>query len=108
MKLITDDLTELLPPLYTHENTSDPICPVKFFCPWGLATWWVYEYDPESRMCFGYALLDDPDLAELGYFSLEELEAVRGPFGLTIERDLHYTPQPLSVIVAAVKKKTKS
>lgn len=32
---------------------------------------------------------------ELGYFSLAELESVRGPLGLAIERDLFYTPQTL-------------
>ncbi|MGB3803125.1 MAG: DUF2958 domain-containing protein [Sphingopyxis granuli] len=30
---------------------------------------------------------------ELGSFALAELEAVRLPFGLTIERDLHFTPR---------------
>jgi hypothetical protein len=35
---------------------------------------------------------------ELGYVSLNEMKAVRLPFGLGIERDLHWTPKPLSVI----------
>ena len=32
---------------------------------------------------------------ELGYFSLTELEAARGPLGLPIERDQHFEPKPL-------------
>jgi hypothetical protein len=27
---------------------------------------------------------------EWGYFVLSELQSIKGPFGLTIERDLHY------------------
>jgi hypothetical protein len=33
---------------------------------------------------------------EAGYFSLSELEATRGPWGLPIERDLWFKPVPLS------------
>jgi hypothetical protein len=33
---------------------------------------------------------------ELGYWSLSELEAARGPWGLPIERDLWFEPTPLS------------
>jgi Protein of unknown function (DUF2958) len=32
---------------------------------------------------------------EFGYFSVEELEAIRGPGGLTIERDLYWKPKAL-------------
>jgi hypothetical protein len=53
----------------------------------------VTEYDPAQRLCFGFVIGLDH---ELGYFSLDELEAVRGPMGLPIERDLYFTPCPLS------------
>jgi hypothetical protein len=32
---------------------------------------------------------------ELGYFSLAELKEARGPWGLPIERDLHFEPKSL-------------
>ena len=35
---------------------------------------------------------------ELGYFVLSELEEVRGPMGLPIERDLHFKPKTLEEI----------
>jgi hypothetical protein len=35
---------------------------------------------------------------ELGYFSLTELQEIRGPFGLALERDLYFDPTPLSTI----------
>lgn len=42
------------------------------------------------------ALLGDD---ELGYFSLHELATVKVRFGLSIERDLYWKPEPLSKVV---------
>ncbi len=43
--------------------------------------------------------LVDGFVAELGYFSLSELESVRGPFGVpAIERDVHFKPCTLSQV----------
>ena len=88
MKLLTKEIQKKLPPLYTNENKSpeDTKIIVKFFCPWGKWTWYATEWDQEDRF-YGYIVGDFP---ELGYFSLRELESVRGPFGLKIERDLYY------------------
>jgi hypothetical protein len=35
---------------------------------------------------------------ELGYFTLDDLEQARGPFGPKIERDLWWTPVPLAQV----------
>ncbi len=63
---------------------------VKFFNPYGAATWYATEYDPETGNFFGYVDLGDRRFAELGYFSLEELESIKLPGGLGIERDIHF------------------
>ena len=61
---------------------------VKLFCPWTGATWLFTELDPQDPdVAFG---LCDVGYPELGYASIMELAAVRGPFGLTIERDLYF------------------
>lgn len=59
----------------------------KFFNLCGAGTWYATEYNPEDRCFFGLAVLHE---AELGYFSLDEMESIKLPFGLTIERDLHF------------------
>lgn len=69
------------------EEARKPI--VKFFCPWGAATWLISEVDPDGRM-FGLCDLGH-GCPELGYVLLWDLKAMRGPWGLTIERDLHFT-----------------
>lgn len=59
----------------------------KFFAPTSSWTWYATEFDPKSRTFFGYVMGFE---GELGYFSLDELESVRGPLGLGIERDLYW------------------
>lgn len=61
---------------------------VKLFCPWGAATWLLSELDADG-IAFGLCDLGMGE-PELGYVSLHELAAIRGPFGLKIERDLHF------------------
>lgn len=93
MKLLTKEIAHRLPPLYSQEERGDEaIAQVKFFTPWTNWTWYASEYDPVERLCFGVVIGHE---RELGYFSVDELEAIRGPGGLTIERDLYWKPKPL-------------
>lgn len=98
MKLLTKEIEARLPAIGSQEDNPDPMVQVKFFNPTGGGTWYGIEYDPENRLFFGYVtgLVED----ELGYFSLDELENVKLRFGLGIERDLYFKPQPLSAIKA--------
>ncbi len=93
MKLLTEEIKKILPPLGATAEQADPIAYVKFFNPTGIGTWWASEFDPESGIFFGKADLGFP---ELGTFSLQELESYKGPFGLGIERDIFFNPKPLS------------
>ena len=72
---------------------GDSLALVKLFNPCGVGSWYLAEYDPEEREAFG---LCDIQEAELGYVSMAELVSYRGAYGLPIERDLHWTPRPLS------------
>ena len=83
----------VIPELYATENVKDPMAIVKLFTPDSNWTWYITEYQPETKMAFG--LVDGLE-KELGYISIAELEQVKGPVGLKIERDLWFRPQPLS------------
>ena len=88
MKLLTQANLKALPAQgSTIGQGMDAVAQVKFFTPWTNWTWYATEYDPETRMFFG--LVDGLE-EELGYFSLDELESISGPFGLKIERDRHF------------------
>lgn len=72
-------------------NTVDQEPVVKLFCPWGAGTWLLSELDPEDPdVAFGLCDLG-MGCPELGSVSMAELASVRGPGGLRIERDLHFT-----------------
>ncbi len=72
------------------DRGADHVPVVKLFNPCGAGTWIVTELDPEDpSVAFGLADLGF-GFPELGSFSLEELSAFRGSFGLGIERDLHF------------------
>lgn len=80
----------------------DPKPVVRFFNPVGAATWLATEIDADGIL-FGLADLGF-GCPELGSFSAAELEAVRLPYGLGIERDLHFeAAHPLSVYAEAAR-----
>jgi hypothetical protein len=99
MKLLTKELRAQLPPLYAQEKTEDPTVYLKFFTPDSNWTWFVTEGSPDEDdfRFFGFVY---GDFGEWGYFMLNTLEAIRGPIGLPIERDLGFKPAPWSEVKA--------
>ncbi|MBF0313350.1 MAG: DUF2958 domain-containing protein [Oligoflexia bacterium] len=99
-ELIPPEIAQSIPMLYQTENTKDPIVHAKLFHPCSNWTWFVLEYDPVDRLCFGLTCGFE---SELGYFAVEELEDVVVN-GLGVERDLYFTPKPLSQVRAQLSR----
>ena len=98
MKLLTKQLREVLPPLYSQEKAETPTVYARFFTADSNWTWFVTEGSEQEDdfLCFGYVIgLEE----EWGYFLISELESVRGPLGLSIERDLHFRPAPFREVI---------
>ena len=94
MKLIPKNLLNFIPKLYETEEQIDPIVYVKLFLDgW---TWHITELSIDGDIAFGYVV--SPFESELGYFSLKELETIKGALGLSVERDLSFKPTALSII----------
>lgn len=96
MKLLTEELRAKLlangAASKASEGGIDHIPVVKFFTPWGGATWLISEADPDDPdVLFGLCDLGMGD-PELGYVLFSELCSIRGPVGLTVERDLYFKP----------------
>ena len=92
MKLLTQELRQQLPALHGQEAKGlEAIAYAKFFTPDAHWTWYASEFDGKDAF-FGFVRGDFP---ELGYFSLSELEQIRGCLGLPVERDLYFRPTPL-------------
>ncbi len=99
MKLITKQLEKRFAEVGEQREESDPIIITKFFNPSGSGTWYAISFEPEDNICFGYVTGLGYD--ELGSFSITELESLKTPpFGLSIERDLHFTECRMSEIKA--------
>ena len=82
-----------LPRLRATEGQADPVAQVKYFTPDSSWTWYALEFDPDEGLFFGQV---QGFVEEFGPFTLAELRATRGPLGLPIERDLDFTPAPIS------------
>lgn len=95
MMLLTAELRKKLPKLGTSEKLKDATAQIKFFTPWGRWTWYGIEFDGKDTF-FGYVV---GNYKEYGYFSLKELQSVKGPVGLKIERDRYFKPTKMSQVI---------
>ena len=87
MKLLTKEILDKIPALYEQDGKgNDALIYVKFFTPSSNWTWYATEFDGEDTF---FGLVQGHE-QELGYFSLKELQSVKGPFGLGVERDMHF------------------
>lgn len=98
MKLLTKKILKRFERVGSQEDSKDPLIICKFFNPCGAGTWYATEYNPETKIFFGYVSIFGKPFDEWGYFSLKELEEFRGtsPFFLKIERDLYFEEKQYS------------
>ena len=104
MKLLPCKIRERLPKLGEQDGKGGKaVAYAKCFTPSSSWSWYITEgspvrnkdNEPVDYILFG---LVEGQCKELGYFRLSELESVRGPMGLPIERDLYWRPRTLEEI----------
>ncbi len=102
IKLLTKEIMVRLPKLGETSEEQDPIVQCKFFDPTSQWTWYVIEGEQQENgdwLFYGYVI---GVVAELGNFTLSEIQNVKqgltGLRGLPIERDLYFSPCPLSKV----------
>jgi hypothetical protein len=103
--LMPAELAAKLPALYSTDGQGmQAVAHAKFFHPMSRWTWFITEYDPQERLCFGAVCGFE---IELGLVSLDELESI-GADGKTlkIERDLHFAPKTLEETLADHRRAT--
>lgn len=94
--LLPRDIRARLPGLgQTDKHGLQALALVKFFTPDAGWTWYATEFDGRD-IFFGLVVGAE---VELGDFSLSELETVRGALGLPVERDFHFRPTTLEVLM---------
>jgi len=101
MKLITPSIktkleknwTEVVAKYEAGDSDINETIVCKLFNPCGAATWLLTQLDPDDGdIMYGLADLGF-GCVEYGSISLSELQALKLPMGLTIERDLHFDPK---------------
>ena len=99
MKLLTKELEKRFAKVGSQENEADPIIIAKFFNPTGAGTWYVTEYNPKEKVFYGYVSIFGDHNDEWGSFGLDELESIKGKFGLGIERDKYFGEKRSSEVI---------
>lgn len=101
MLLLTQDLRARLIANGLNRGYHVPV--VKFFNPVGSGTWLFSELDDDGDTLFGLCDLGF-GCPEMGSASLAEIAGVKLPFGLSIERDLHFEGHfPLTIYADAAR-----
>jgi Protein of unknown function (DUF2958) len=110
MKLLTAAIIKKLEknPLYSGETKTVVPVIVKFFAPWSSYTYYVLEAEKivEDGVIDWkfFGLVTGLHEDELGYTMLSEIEAIRGRFGLKIERDMYFDGMVLDKTTNEVRK----
>lgn len=73
------------------QREQDHLPVVKFFLPGTSATWLFTELAQDGDTLYGICDLGHGS-PELGYASLAEIQSLRGPGRLLVERDRHFRP----------------
>jgi len=94
----TQKQLDQLPKLYETEEI--PLRDKRIYMHFFLhgCDWYVAEFDGQDQF-FGYVILNgDRDMAEWGYFSLNELKQLKDRLGMEVDRDLHWQPRRASEV----------
>lgn len=89
MKLLTKEILNKLKSNPRDNVNNKPY--LKLFNPTGSATWLISEIEDDGDTLFGLCDLGH-GTPELGSVSLKELQSIKLPFGLKIERDMYFEP----------------
>ena len=89
MELITREIAEILPKIDDTKGQKKKKLLVRLYTPWVFQSWEIAEYDPKTRLCFGWVCGLERDWK---YFNLDELESIQGPYGLKVVRDINFKP----------------
>lgn len=79
-----------LPLQSAESDDTESVCAVKLFTPDSSWTAYLIDWDPGDKIAFA---LVEHHFVEFGSVDLEEIARARGPLGLPIERDTHWTPR---------------
>ena len=101
MKLLTKSIKAAAEKQFSRESNMEQDVVAKFFNPCGAGSWYLMNKDPKDNSCWGIVKLY---AVEIGSFDIDELQNLKLPFGLGIERDLSFKPMKAAELYSKLKK----
>ena len=97
----TKEELDKIPKLYEQEgeHTENKLIHMHFFV--GSCDWFITEFDGED-VFFGFAILGDPEMAEWGYISFQELKSLKVSW-LEVDMDKHWQVKKVKEIPKIVE-----
>ena len=95
MKLLTKKIKEQATKQYDDGSDMEQMVVAKYFDPMGSWKWFLMNMHKDEDYCWGIVKGHE---VEMGSFSMKELESIKLPFGLKIERDTLFEPMKASEV----------
>ena len=89
MKLLTKEITKKATKQYDEGSDMEQMVVAKYFNPTGNGTWYLMNMDKDEDYCWGIV---DMFAVEMGSFSMRELQGIKLPLNMGIERDKYFEP----------------
>ena len=89
MKLMTKEIKKQATGQYEQGSDMEQKVVAKYFDPMGSWKWFLMNKKKDDSYCWGIVKGFE---VEMGSFSIDELENIKLPFGLGIERDTMFKP----------------
>ena len=89
MKLMTKAIQEQAEKQYDEGSDMEQNVVAKYFDPMGSWKWFLMNKKKDDSYCWGIVKGFE---VEMGSFSIDELESIKLPLGMKIERDLYFEP----------------
>ena len=103
MKLLTKAIEKALKPLDDDKEYSRAKAVAHFFTAWINFDWYPvagrHEGKGDNADFVFYGFVRGFEDEEWGFFSLRDLESIKGPGCLKVERELRFPPTPISKII---------
>ena len=107
MRIINPEFIALFKdyPLRSQENSKDPLVIAKLFDIASQGTWYLTEFDPKTKVAFGFT--SGLGFEEWGHIYLPLLETVMHCDIPRIKRSFTFVQKPISHFIKTQKRRTR-
>ena len=101
MKLMTKEIQKKAEKQYDLGSDMEQMVVAKFFDPMGSWKWFLMNKHKDDNYCWGIV---KGISVEVGSFNIEELQNLKLPFGMAVERDLYFEPMKAKDVLKKLRR----